>query len=418
MKKYVPQLLFVLFLLIPIAVSSHEPNQSFIYVRVYEQTGIDGRFELNVNQLNSVLNLNLDKHPSPEDIRPFEKQIQEYILRNTAFSSIHGAHAILFTGEITMLKIGYGSYVQLYFHLENSEVLPEEIEVTHGVFIEENRGHRNFLTMEYNWKAGLINNEAVFALDFTEGNTTKTWDLSDRSTWNGFMAMIKQGVWHIWIGLDHILFLVALILPSVVRRKQREKQHPESQSKAKFDIWGWVPVDNFKSAFWYIIKIVTFFTIAHTITLSLASLQIIVLPSRIVETVIAFSIGLAAFHNIRPIFKGRDWVIAFIFGLFHGFGFASVLGDLGFNGEHLVLSLLGFNIGVEIGQVVIIAAIFPFLFLIRKRKLYPKFLVFMSVLLILMSLNWILERGFEIDFGVDHFIRKVRFELARWFGIR
>jgi hypothetical protein len=111
-------------------------------------------------------------------------------------------------------------------------------------------------------------------------------------------------------------------------------------------------------------------------------------------------------------------VIAFVFGLFHGFGFATVLGELGFKGENLSLSLLGFNIGVEIGQVVIILLIFPFLFFMRKLKLYPKFLVFMSVLLIIISIYWMVERIFEVDFPFDEYILSKLLPLAIWLGIK
>ena len=420
MKKLLLQLPLLFLILVPLISNAHQPDQSFIYVRVYEKNGIDGRFELHVNELNSIFNLNLDKHPNPEDVMPYLSEIHEYILRNTSFSSEYGKHNILFTGEITTLKVGFGSYLQFHFHLENSEVLPDNMEVTYSAFIRENPSHRNFLTMEYNWKAGLINNEAVFALDFTDGNWTKTWDLSDRSTWNGFMSMIKQGIWHIWIGLDHILFLLALILPSVVRRNDSKNMalQQTAAEKPKFDVYGWTAVKSFKPAFWYILKIVTFFTIAHTITLSLASLKIITLPSQLVESIIALSIGLAAFHNIRPIFKGRDWLIAFGFGLFHGFGFASVLSDLGVKGEFLTLTLLGFNLGVEIGQVVIIALIFPVLFIIRKSKLYPKLLVFLSVFLILVSLYWFVERVFDINLPVDDYLRKEAYKIAVKVGLR
>ncbi|MEO0572694.1 MAG: HupE/UreJ family protein, partial [Bacteroidota bacterium] len=378
--------------------------------------GIDGRFELNVNELNAVLGLNLKKHPNIDDIRPYEALIQEYILKNTSFTSKYGRHKIVFTGEITTLWVTYGSFVQIHFHLENTETLPDTIDVTYGVFIEENSGHSNFLTMEYNWKAGLINNEAIFALDFTSGNISKTWDLTDRSIWAGFMAMVRQGIWHIWIGLDHILFLLALILPSVVRRFTSEEAENANLTSSK--IPAWKPVQKFKPAFWYILKVITFFTLAHTITLSLASLQIINLPSRLVETIIALSIGLAAYHNIRPIFKGRDWVIAFVFGLFHGFGFASVLGDLGIKGEFLTLTLLGFNIGVEIGQVAIIALIFPVLFFLRKLKLYPKLLFYLSIALIVISLYWFVERGFDINIPVDEFIRSEGRKIAVKLGLR
>ena len=229
---------------------------------------------------------------------------------------------------------------------------------------------------------------------------------------------------HIWIGLDHILFLLALILPSVVRRWRDSKESVSNSSsgsqvaKSGFITWDWFPVERFKPAFLYIIKVITFFTIAHTITLSLASLELVNLPSRFVEAVIALSIGLAAYHNIRPIFKGKDWVIAFVFGLFHGFGFASVLSDLGLTSEFLTLSLLGFNIGVEIGQLLIIAIIFPILFLIRKWKSYPKILVYGSIFLIIVSLYWFTERAFDVNLLVEDYLRSIAREILKAVGLR
>lgn len=419
MKKIVLLLLLTSFLF-PVLTYSHQPNQSIIYMRVYEEAGIDARFEINVNQLNQALGLNLPKYPKWEDVAPHINKIKKYLLKTTAFSSIHGNHKIIFTeADNSMVWTNFGYFIKVPFHLENSEQLPDNLLVTFSSFVDEISNTRNLLTMEYNWKAGLINNEAMFALDFTEGDVTKTLDLTDKSMWKGFVAMIKQGVWHIWIGLDHILFLLALILPSVVRRLRTDSGNSVTEAKESgFIKWNWIPVERFKPAFFYILKIVTFFTIAHTITLSLAALKIIDLPSQLVESIIAFSIGLAAYHNIRPIFKGKDWVIAFVFGLFHGFGFASVLGELGFKGEFLTLSLLGFNIGVEIGQIVIIALIFPFLFLIRKLRLYPRFLVFLSIILIVISLYWFTERAFDVNLLVEDYIRKEGYKIAVYLGLR
>ena len=293
------------------------------------------------------------------------------------------------------------------------------MEVTFSPFLDENPAHSNGLGFEYNWKAGLINNEKIIALEFTQSYKTKSLSLTDTSLWKGFIEMVRQGIWHIWIGLDHILFILALILPSVVRRK-REPEGPRKGSKlgSFFNISSWEPVKKFGPAFWYILKVITWFTIAHTITLSLASLNVINLPSRLVETVIALSIGLAAYHNIRPIFKGRDWVIAFVFGLFHGFGFATVLSELGFNNEFLTLSLLGFNIGVEIGQVAIIALIFPILFFIRNLKLYPIILTVLSVLLIFISLYWFIERSLDINLLFDDYLRRKAYRIAVSLGLR
>ncbi len=411
MKNNILKFLFLLFFSVTIQSYAHHPGNSLIYLKIYENQGIEGRFDVNVNDFNRVFGLNLSQSPSWEEVKPHFEKFKRYLYNNARFSSKYGNHDIVFSEEeYDAIWTTGGDFIKFPFHLENTSQLPDDLDVMFKAFIEEKPSHINLLGIEYNWKAGLINNELMISLDFTNDNWNKTLSLTDGSVWKGFIAMVKQGVWHIWIGLDHILFLVALILPSVVRRRKRNVGE-------KFSIWGWEPVMAFKPAFMYIIKIVTFFTIAHTITLSLSSLNIIVLPSRWVESIIAFSIGLAAYHNIKPIFKGKDWVIAFVFGLFHGFGFASVMGELGFKGEHLTTTLLGFNIGVEIGQLVIIAAIFPILYFIRKRKIYPKFLVYLSGMLILISLYWVVERAFDINLTLDDQLKTMIAKVLIWLGI-
>lgn len=397
-------ILFVLFLFLPLIVLSHIPNQSYIFLRIYETDGIHGRFEINTREINKIFGSSFDDSATLEDLQPYIEELQAYLLNHSDFSSKLGNHRVIF-GDVGMFEFNLGDFVQLHFELENTKQMPDELQVTYNAVFEKDDTHRGYLITEYNWRAGVINQETNITLDFAPGSATDTMDLTKHSVWNGFVAMIKQGVWHIWIGLDHILFLLALILPSVVRRKNNS-------------IFGWEPVMTFKPAFLYIIKVVTFFTIAHTITLTLASLKLVNLPSQLVESVIAFSIGLAAYHNIKPIFKMKDWIIAFIFGLFHGFGFASVLSDLGLTGEFLTLSLLGFNIGVEIGQLAIIAAIFPLLYLIRKHNLYPKLLVIISGLLIIISLYWCIERVFDINLPLDEQIFQFLYKVAKATGLK
>lgn len=409
MKKIITRFLFAFILLNSLFANAHAPEQGFIFLRIYESDGIEGRFEIQAEDLNKIFNWGLLKEGnSLEAIEPHYQELRAYILQHSSFSSSAGVHNVTFKG-IDVLSTGLGDYIQVFFDLDNVNPLPDTMDVTYDIAFEESPTHRGFLTMEYNWKAGVINNESNISLYFTPSSTTDTLDLTKVSVWKGFVAMIKQGVWHIWIGTDHIFFLIALILPAVVWRRRDKKLSP---------LKSWKPVTRFKPAFSYIIKIVTFFTIAHTITLSLAALQIISLPGWIVESIIAFSIGLAAFHNIKPIFKGRDWVIAFVFGLFHGFGFASVLGDIGLKDEFLVYSLLGFNIGVEIGQLVIIAMIFPILFLIRNRKSYPKILIGGSIFLILASIYWIIERVFDVNLGVEDTITYWLYEIAVKLGLK
>jgi hypothetical protein len=197
------------------------------------------------------------------------------------------------------------------------------------------------------------------------------------------LTYLTEGIWHIWIGFDHILFLVALLLPAVVIRREGR----------------WAPVEAGRPALLQVVKVVTAFTVAHSITLTLAALDFISLPSRLVESVIAASVVVAALNNVKPIFQERRWAMAFAFGLIHGFGFASVLGDLGLPQGAKLLALVGFNLGVEVGQLAIVAALFPLAFLLRSTRFYLRgVLIGGSLLIAVLALAWLIERAFDMKF--------------------
>jgi hypothetical protein len=168
----------------------------------------------------------------------------------------------------------------------------------------------------------------------------------------------------------------------------------------------WQPVQRFTPALIHVVKIVTAFTVAHTVTLSLASLGLVQLPGALVETVIALSIAVAAAELLFPLFRGRVWLVVFGFGLFHGFGFAGALSEMGILGEYLGLSLFGFNLGVEIGQVVIVFLLFPLLYLFRRWSLYLKaVLPAAAVSMILVASVWVIERSFGVDIPMSELVR-------------
>ena len=150
-------------------------------------------------------------------------------------------------------------------------------------------------------------------------------------------------------------------------------------------------------------KTVTAFTVAHSLTLSLAALQVITLPARISESAIALSVVLAALNNLYPIVRGRRWIVAFCFGLVHGFGFASVLTDLGLPKGVLAVALVGFNLGVEVGQFAIVAAFLPLAYLVRRTWLYRRVvLVAGSGAIATVAAMWFVERAFDLGFLPVH----------------
>ncbi|MCL2453647.1 MAG: HupE/UreJ family protein, partial [Alphaproteobacteria bacterium] len=197
------------------------------------------------------------------------------------------------------------------------------------------------------------------------------------------LAYIVQGAHHIWIGYDHILFLLSLLLPAVLTRTKNE----------------WLPVDGLGGAFWSTAKIVTAFTLAHSVTLSIAAFGIIELPSRFTESAIAASVIVAAVNNIYPVFTRRLWLVAFGFGLIHGFGFASVLSEFGLPPDRKIAVLVSFNIGVELGQLTIVAAVLPVLFLARNRLAYTRLVMPVgSVVISVIAFIWLLQRVSGVDF--------------------
>jgi len=146
-----------------------------------------------------------------------------------------------------------------------------------------------------------------------------------------------------------------------------------------------------------VLKIVTAFTLAHSVTLSLAALKIVHLNSRLVETVIALPVAVAALNNIFAVFPDLGWVIAFVFGFIHGFGFANVLSDLGLERGNLAAPLIGFNTGVELGQLGVVAVFLPLAFKLRALPVYRVAVFkFGSLLITALAAVWAWERMFDL----------------------
>ena len=381
------------FILIGAAHSSfaHRPDESYVYLQVFEDR-IEGRVEIRKRYFNEFFGTNIEEGGSIEDVKDLP-MVKKYILENLFFMSPEGQHSIKFLGTDSLLKLGSGDFMLCTFLIEDLSEIPSHLDITNTILTKDLTNHQSLVLIEYNWRAGILYNETLPSLIFTSGLEKDRLALDDLSVLKGIYVLAKMGIKHIWIGIDHILFLIALLIPSVVIFSKER-----GQAKLGFIPYtSFTHVESFRESFMFIIKVITLFTVAHSITLSLAVLDIIVLPSALVESTIALSIALAAIHNMWPIFLGKEWLVAFGFGLFHGFGFASILAEKASRGDFIAYSLFGFNLGVEIGQVVIIALTFPVLFIARKWKVYPIGLVVFSILVILISIYWFIERAFGIE---------------------
>ncbi len=385
-------LVFIAWTLSMGAAHAHNPGQSVVFLNI-EDHQIDGRIEVALYEINTALGLDFptDRRATDTDVEARADELRAYFEDRASFG-INGDPVPITWTRAELMTIQLGQYAVLHFSLTNLNAPATAIQVSYRAVFDEIPEHRAVLVVENDWKSGTADNEAVAALVFGPGSEQQTVDLSSSSVLRGIAAMASLGTHHIWIGIDHILFLVALLLPSVLRRSEER----------------WVPVEGFKQALMNVVAIVTLFTIAHTITLSMATLQIITIPARLVESVIAASIAIAAFNILKPVLQTHIWTVVFVFGLFHGFGFASALSDLNIPERYLVHSLLGFNLGVELGQLAIVCVVFPLIYLVRGLAVYSTLIVRgAAVLLIGVSGYWFTERAFDIDLPAGSIAKSV-----------
>jgi hypothetical protein len=187
------------------------------------------------------------------------------------------------------------------------------------------------------------------------GPDSPSWAEPERpSAWASFKRFVGEGIWHVLIGYDHIAFVLLLLLPSVLRSVDGRWQGATRLSEVTRDI----------------VTIVTAFTVAHSTTLALAVTGTVHLPTQPIEVAIAASIAVAAGINLLPRLSRLRLPLAFGFGLVHGFGFANVLGELDAEGAGMLPLLAGFNIGVEIAQLAIVALVLPLIYLARSTRWY------------------------------------------------
>jgi hypothetical protein len=191
---------------------------------------------------------------------------------------------------------------------------------------------------------------------------------------------VVEGVWHIWIGIDHIVFLLSLLVLAPLQPARERVVHWQAASAARP-----VLLD--------VLAVVTAFTVAHSITLGLTITGWLTPPADWVEPAIALSVVLAALNNLLGFSALKRWRLAFVFGLIHGFGFASVLLDLGLPASTLLVALGGFNLGVELGQLAIVAVFFPLAWALRRTGFYRWGVVAGgSGAVVLLGLIWTLQR--------------------------
>lgn len=356
---------------------AHKPSDSYLTLRASSNSAnITVRWDIALRDLDYVLQLDRDGNGELTwgEVRQHSDDITRLALSRLELSSAGKPCAWVTTAPLMLDKHSDGTYAVLSLTAQCAS-LSSALKTRYSLLFDVDPSHRGLVQ----WIApGTENSQAlIFATESAE----QTLALNPAGAWQTLRQYLVDGVWHIWIGYDHILFLLALLLPAVLVRRNAQ----------------WLPTPVLSGAVKEVLKVVTAFTLAHSITLSLAALQIVSLPSRLVESAIAGSVIVAALNNLRGTIEGRRWVMAFAFGLIHGFGFASVLADLGLPQGALVLALVGFNAGVELGQLAIVAVFLPLAFWLRGTKFYSVgVLKIGSLIVAILACWWLAQRLFDL----------------------
>ncbi|MGI8738346.1 MAG: HupE/UreJ family protein [Gammaproteobacteria bacterium] len=347
---------------------AHKPSDSYLSLTVFDGR-IEGQWDVALRDREYAIGLDANGAGKITwgELRARHQAIAAYVLARLDIV----AGAIPCASTVIDHLVDYhthGAYAVLRFDVR-CPVTPQALTLKYQLFADLDPQHRGILRLDYRGDT----RTAILG----PNDPTQTFNLGETSRWGQFVTFLREGVWHIWIGFDHVLFLIALLLPSVLCREGRQ----------------WRAVREFRPALWNVVRVVTAFTVAHSITLSLAALGVVNLPSRVVESAIAGSIVIGALNNVYPVVLKRLWLIAFVFGLLHGFGFASVLADLGLPQGALLIALVGFNLGVEVGQLAIVAIFVPLAFALRGAWIYRRLVLTGDPLAIaLLAAIWMAER--------------------------
>ena len=368
--KHFPAL-SLLVLLLPLTTWAHKPSDSYLTLDLRGPT-VQGQWDIALRDLAYVIGLdrNTDGAISWGELRAQHAEIASYALAHLQLST-DAAPCTLLPGQQLVDQHSDGAYTVLPFSSDcSARQVQDNGRLHYQLFFELDPSHRGLVQLIYP--------STVQSVVLSPTQPDVQFQPDQASRWRQFSDYWREGVWHIWIGFDHILFLLALLLPSVLWRTRD----------------GWCHAVSFRRVALDICAVVTAFTLAHSITLSAAALGWVSLPTRWVETAIALTVLLAALNNLWPVVHARRWLLAFALGLIHGFGFAAVLADLGLPAHTLALALLGFNLGVEGGQLLIVLFFLPLAYALRATVFYRRAIMQLgSLLMALLALLWLLQRS-------------------------
>ena len=357
------------------AAQAHKASDSYLQIDAGDK-GTTLRWDIALRDLDAAIDIdaNEDGQLTWGEVKAAWPRIEGYATPRLAI-----AGCVLRPTGRALERRNDGAYAVIF--LASDCVLAPTPAITYTLLREVDPTHRGIAKLQ---RAGQPPTLTMLDPTHPAGSSAATASAAEpgASAPCGALGFLREGVRHILTGYDHVLFLLCLLLPSVMRRT------PE----------GWRPVEKLSQAVLPVVGIVSAFTIAHSITLALAATKVVSLSPSFIEPAIAVTIILAALDNVWPIFPVRRIVVTFFFGLIHGFGFAGVLAELNLPTADFAWALLEFNVGLELGQLLIVVSVTAVLFLLRQRPRYRSWVIRGgSYAAIVVGVLWLIERTANVS---------------------
>ena len=383
----------------PLTASAHVVPTSTVQLDVRDGV-IDAAVSIPLSDLEAAARIDLGGE-SQADVDREADAIRDYLLEHIDPSSDDGTAWTTRVGDLTVGQAGDQATTGLYQQLQTTLSLTpptgageRSFNLGYDAVLDKVATHVVIVTVRSDWaqpdltsayQVGTIKRDTV-----TGTVQPLHLTLTGGSGYTGFASMVTLGMQHITEGTDHQLFLLTLLLPAPLLAAGRRWGGPVGRSSAVRSV----------------ATVTMAFTIGHSVTLALGSLGVPV-PQQVVEALIAVSILVAALHALRPLFPGREAVVAASFGLVHGLAFSEALRELDLTGGQLASALLGFNLGIEAMQLIVVALVLPQLILLAGVNRYHRLRVAAALVTSLAAVGWLGAR-----LGVDNPVATVADQLG------
>ena len=393
-------------ILLPVVTKAHPMPNSVVLLTIHADR-IDTEIQIPLVELQSAWGHAVNDS-SAELIARLGPQLRQYLKEHIRPESPDGRPWTVSIGDLAVHEtrnLINGVYRELTASVRLVPPVGEDVRrfiFRYDVVLHQVVTHKILVSVRQDWARGQVADEApvqvgVIELDIVNNRILPlVVNLEGGSTWTGFVSMVKLGTRHIAEGTDHLLFLLVLLLPAPLLVTNGSFPYrnagPRNAGPRRSGRFGWGSFGGVRYSLRRLLWIVTAFTIGHSLTLLLGALGWVRLPGQPIEVLIALSILVSAIHAVRPLFPGREPWVAAGFGLVHGLAFASTLANLQLDAGPMALSILGFNLGIELMQLFVIGLTIPWLILLSRTPVYPIVRQTGAVLAGIAAVAWVVER--------------------------